>query len=685
MYGQSGRVGRYELRQLLGSGGFASVYRAYDAALDREVALKLLHPHHASSPNVRERFVREGRALARVRHGNIVMVHEAGEVDGNAYLVMELVEGQTLKDVQAAHGALPVADVLRITEQIAGALAAVHAQNLVHRDVKPANIIIEQRTGRAVLLDLGLAHELGQASLTGTDVLGTPGFLAPEQVQAGAGVSARTDVYQLAATVYSLLTNRPPFEGDTYRILDQVMRAAPPPLGSVRPDLPPALSTAVMQGLDKDPGRRPADAPAFAAALRQAATGGPAGEQPAAGGSGTLYWQPGTPPSGGTTPTVQGWVQQGPGAPAWGTPGAGAAPSGWQRPEQGAVQPPPAGGSGTIAAPGGPGWQAPAASGAASGWQSPNPGYPPGGQISGWQTQPSGPPWNPGYGPAPVPVPAPRKRMPMLAAAGAGIILLGAAGFAIARTLSDDGDSVIAAATATPTPTTTATATRTATATATASATATRTSTPTVTPTRTATPTPTRPPQPGDVLARDDFSDPSSTILPTTSREPTRYTRAIQNGAYVIKIIDPTVDYIPSAYLTDTYTNASISIDARMEGATAGRYIAFGCRASDNGAYRLSVDLAEGQFLIARWNKDTGTSLGGGWQKSADLNKGNANNTIEFSCAGPAITVTINRKVQMTVQDTTFTSGQFWIGVGTYSNQPNTAEARFDNLRVTQR
>src|SRR5581483_545713 len=143
----------------------------------------------------------------------------------------------------------------------------------------PANIIIEQRTGRAVLLDLGLAHDLAQASLTGTDVLGTPGFLAPEQAMSGGRISPQTDVYQLAATVYSLLTARAPFEGDTFRILDAVIRSSPPHLSTVRPDLPPAVAAAVMQGMEKDPARRPADAPAFAAQLRQAVQGGPAPAQ----------------------------------------------------------------------------------------------------------------------------------------------------------------------------------------------------------------------------------------------------------------------------------------------------------------------------------------------------------------------------------------------------------------------
>src|SRR5205823_11565975 len=139
----------------------------------------------------------------------------------------------------------PLADVVSITDQVAGALAAVHARNLVHRDVKPANIIIEHDTRRAVLLDLGVARDLSNVSLTGSLLMGTPGFMAPEQVAAGGQVTAQTDVYQLAATVYSLLSGRAPFVGDTVPVLDSILRSAPPYLGDLRPDLPPAVAAIV--------------------------------------------------------------------------------------------------------------------------------------------------------------------------------------------------------------------------------------------------------------------------------------------------------------------------------------------------------------------------------------------------------------------------------------------------------
>ena len=262
-------IGRYEIRQRLGAGGFATVYRAYDPMLDREVALKVLHPHLVSNGPVRERFLREGRALARVRHPNVVVVHEAGETDGGAYLAMELVEGQTLEEILDAQKQLRLSAVLAFTDQIAAALAAVHAQNLVHRDVKPANIIVERETDRVVLLDLGVVRDLA-AQTTGSWIMGTPNFMAPEQVRVGGQVSAQTDVYQLGATVYYLLGGRPPFEGDTLQVLDAIKADPPLDLATLRPDLPPSVVAVIAEAMAKEPERRPPGARPFAGQLRVA-------------------------------------------------------------------------------------------------------------------------------------------------------------------------------------------------------------------------------------------------------------------------------------------------------------------------------------------------------------------------------------------------------------------------------
>jgi serine/threonine-protein kinase len=276
--GQAPTVGRYELHGELGAGGFATVYRAYDPVLDREVALKVLHPHLGRDAATRERFVREGRALARVRHPNVVQVFDAGEANGTAYLAMELIEGRSLKEVADGRGPLPLAEVVAVAGQIAAALAAVHARNLVHRDIKPANILIESAAmpggagGRAVLLDLGVARALDSTAVTGTGYLvGTPGFMAPEQFDPDLQVTPQTDVYQLGATVYTLLAGRPPFEGEPTRVMYAIVHRPPPDLTVLRPDLPAGVVAVIAEALAKDPALRPAGTLAFAAQLRQMA------------------------------------------------------------------------------------------------------------------------------------------------------------------------------------------------------------------------------------------------------------------------------------------------------------------------------------------------------------------------------------------------------------------------------
>jgi serine/threonine protein kinase len=270
MQGGGRAVGRYVLRAELGSGGFATVYRAHDPLLDRDIALKVLHPHLTRNAFIRDRFVKEGYALARVRHNNAVQIYDAGEVDGATYLAMELIEGRSLRDILDDNGSPPLAQVVQITDDIAAALAAVHARNLVHRDVKPDNILVEEETGRTVLLDLGIARQL-DSTITSSGILGTPSYMAPEQLSRDKPVSPQTDVYQLGATVYSLFACRTPFNGDTFKVLDDIRFSAPPDLAGLRPDLPAAVIASVAEAMSKDPARRPQGTRAFAASLRAAA------------------------------------------------------------------------------------------------------------------------------------------------------------------------------------------------------------------------------------------------------------------------------------------------------------------------------------------------------------------------------------------------------------------------------
>ncbi|MBI2760916.1 MAG: serine/threonine protein kinase [Chloroflexi bacterium] len=626
MHGQPQMVGRYQIRQRLGAGGFATVYRAYDSSLDREVALKVLHPHLASDAGIRERFVREGRALARVKHPNVVGVYDTGEVDGAVYLATELIEGRSLSEIAEQMGPLPLPDVLSITEQMAGALAAVHARNLVHRDVKPANILIEDETRRAVLLDLGVARDLTNVSLTGSLLMGTPGFMAPEQVAAGGQVSPQTDVYQLAATVYSLLSGRAPFEGDTVPVLDAIMRAAPPYLGDLRPDLPPAVAATVTEAMAKNPERRPDGVRSFADQFRAAAQGaaslqsGPTIVAPVrpsvASDSGTVEWSPAPP------------------APSWNPP------------------PPP-------------------------------PQQPLGPPSGGWQ-QP--PPWQPAAAPASQRKIWPF----VAAGGAAAAIVAGGVAFALRQDGDPKPPPtqvvISVTPTATATSTTTATATRTATATATRTVTATATRTVTATATRTVSPTPAGPPRPGDVILRDNFDDPTKATLLTQSATPESYLLGYDRGEYFIRKVDPNFNRVANVFLPGSYDDVSISVDARLVGESGNRAIYVVCRSSTDGQYRLVLDMGVGAFLLSRWDGDTEVQLGNKWVTRTDvLRTGTQMNKIELRCEKDTISAVINGQTVGSVKDGTYKAGRSWIGTGVFTGATGTVEVRFDNLVVTQR
>ena len=263
-------IGRYQVFAQLGAGGFATVYRAYDPRLDRDVAIKVLHPTLARDPDMRDRFLQEARALASIRHPHLVRLFDAGEADGIVYLAMEFIAGRSL-DAVILHHPLSVDDVCRIVSQVASALDALHDSGLVHRDVKPANIMLAD-DGRAILVDLGVARSLNTDGITSPSVvMGTPGFLAPEQLGDAVAAGPRTDVYQLAATAYTLLTGRPPFQGSPVEVLYAIAHRAAPDLQALCPDLPPGMAAAIVEALAKDPQRRPAHAGAFAGALTAAA------------------------------------------------------------------------------------------------------------------------------------------------------------------------------------------------------------------------------------------------------------------------------------------------------------------------------------------------------------------------------------------------------------------------------
>ena len=268
-------VGRdYELRDLLGAGGFAEVYLAWDQKLKREVAIKTLRSELANADGVGDRFRREAEAIAQLRHPNIVPVYAVAESDGVAWFVMPRIDGQTLAKSLETDTRWGFADVCRILREAAVALAAAHGMGIVHRDIKPENIMLEGPERRVVLMDFGIAKSVSHATtLTGTGVVvGTPQYMSPEQVAGDTTLGPLSDQYSLALVGYRLLTGRQAFEAESLRSLMAMQACVPPrPVRESRPDAPIALARAIERALAKEPTERFASMQEFADALDRVA------------------------------------------------------------------------------------------------------------------------------------------------------------------------------------------------------------------------------------------------------------------------------------------------------------------------------------------------------------------------------------------------------------------------------
>ncbi|MET9960717.1 serine/threonine-protein kinase [Streptomyces sp. NPDC006326] len=282
----SGLIGRqiagYRIESMLGRGGMAVVYCAKDLRLDRTVALKLIAPERARDETFRRRFTHESRVAAQIDHPHIVPIFEAGETDGVLYIAMRYVSGPDLAALLAREGPLPVATALRIVTQVASALDAAHEHDLVHRDVKPGNILVAAGTDSdhpeyVYLTDFGLTKR--SLSLTGFttagEFVGTLDYMAPEQIS-GRPVDGRCDLYSLACVVFECLTGEPPFRSDqdVTRLLWAHQYDPPPALSERRPGIAPAADEVLAKALAKVPEDRYGSCLEFVAALRAATSGG---------------------------------------------------------------------------------------------------------------------------------------------------------------------------------------------------------------------------------------------------------------------------------------------------------------------------------------------------------------------------------------------------------------------------
>ena len=264
---QEALAGHYALERELGRGGMAVVYLARDVRLDRPVAIKLLPPDLAAQSKLRDRFLREARTAARLSHPHIVPIHAVDEVRGYVFYVMSYVDGETLAERVANRGPLPPREASRVLQEVAGALAAAHGQGVVHRDVKPGNILLERGTGRAMVTDFGIARLADGAETAVGELLGTPEYMSPEQA-AGDAVDARSDIYSLGVVAYYVMSGQLPFTAPTIQaVLAKQLTQVPPPVASVAAGLPRSLANAIDGCLVKEPSRRFQSAEAFADAL----------------------------------------------------------------------------------------------------------------------------------------------------------------------------------------------------------------------------------------------------------------------------------------------------------------------------------------------------------------------------------------------------------------------------------
>jgi serine/threonine protein kinase len=271
-------LGSYQILEQIGQGGMATIFKAYQPSMDRYVAVKILPSHFTEDETFVARFNQEAHTLARLEHTHILPVHDYGEQEGLAYLVMRYIDAGTLKDLIARQGPLRMNEAARILDQIGRALGYAHSQGVVHRDIKPTNVLIDQR-GDVFLTDFGIAKLVaGTAQFTATGaIVGTPAYMSPEQGLAGP-VDHRSDIYSLGVVLYEMVTGRVPYEAETpLAVLLKHVNAPLPPPRQVMPDLPEGVERVILKAMAKSPDDRFQTAEEMAEALQKAVAGMPTG------------------------------------------------------------------------------------------------------------------------------------------------------------------------------------------------------------------------------------------------------------------------------------------------------------------------------------------------------------------------------------------------------------------------
>lgn len=265
-----GRIGPYDIVGVVGAGGMSVVLKALDRSLNRYVAIKVLAPHLATGGAARQRFAREAQAAAAIVHENVIAIHGVDEALGLPYLVMPYVKGTSLQARLRAEGSLELKEILRIATQTAAGLAAAHAQGLIHRDVKPANILLAEGVERVTITDFGLARAADDASLTRSGTIaGTPQYMSPEQAR-GESVDQRTDLFSLGSVIYAMCTGRPPFRAESsFGVLRRISDSQPRPITATNPEIPRWLARLVERLHAKSPDERYQTATAVASDLER--------------------------------------------------------------------------------------------------------------------------------------------------------------------------------------------------------------------------------------------------------------------------------------------------------------------------------------------------------------------------------------------------------------------------------